>query len=65
MTRILPPDISTATFDRALAAFEAIVGATQVASSPASLAPYADPFAPGSLAASFVPSAAQLPASVD
>ncbi|ALL64928.1 4-cresol dehydrogenase [hydroxylating] flavoprotein subunit [Paraburkholderia caribensis MBA4] len=65
MTRILPPDISAATFDRALAAFEAIVGATQVASSPASLAPYADPFAPGSLAASFVPSAALLPAGVD
>ncbi|SEI40349.1 FAD-binding oxidoreductase [Paraburkholderia diazotrophica] len=65
MTRTLPPDVSAAAFDRALAAFEAIVGATQLASSAASLAPYADPFAPGTLAASFVPSAALLPANVD
>jgi len=65
LTRTLPPGVSAPTFERALAAFEAIVGATQVAASDASLAPYLDPFAPGTLAESLVPSAALLPANVE
>ncbi|MET3231834.1 UNVERIFIED_ORG: FAD/FMN-containing dehydrogenase [Burkholderia sp. 1263] len=64
MTRSLPPNVSAAQFDRALAGWRAIVGEAQVVSSAAGLAAYLDPFAPGEPAA-FSASAAVLPASVD
>ena len=65
MTRILPPNVSEAQFERALAAWGAIVGVTNMVSSSAEeLAAYRDPFAPGQ-AAAFAASAALQPASVD
>ena len=62
--RVLPPGVSAATFDRALAQFATAVGAANVVSSVAGLVAYLDPFAPGQ-AASSAASAAVLPASVD
>ncbi|MFM0648746.1 FAD-binding oxidoreductase [Paraburkholderia bryophila] len=64
MTRSLPPEVSAAQFDRALAGWRAIVGEPHVVTSAAGLAAYLDPFAPGETAA-FSASAALLPASVD
>ena len=64
MTRSLPPKVSAAGFDRALAGWRAIVGESQVVTSAAGLASYLDPFAPGEREA-FSASAALLPASVD
>ncbi|RFU47966.1 FAD-binding oxidoreductase [Paraburkholderia sp. DHOC27] len=64
MTRLLPPDVSEAQFDRALVAWGEIVGApNMVSSSAAELAAYRDPFAPGE--AVFAASAALRPASVE
>jgi 4-cresol dehydrogenase (hydroxylating) len=64
LTRMLPPDVSEAQFERALAAWGTIVGApNMVSSSTAELAAYRDPFAPGQ--AVFEASAALRPASVD
>ncbi|HEY3596146.1 MAG TPA: FAD-binding oxidoreductase [Paraburkholderia sp.] len=63
-TRILPPDVSAAQFDRALAAWQSIVGSEHVVSG-VGLTPYLDPFAPGPVAAAFAASAAVLPASVE
>ncbi|MBB4514277.1 FAD-binding oxidoreductase [Paraburkholderia fungorum] len=64
MTRSLPPKVSAAGFDRALAGWRAILGEPQVVTSAAGLAAYLDPFAPGEREA-FSASAALLPASVD
>jgi 4-cresol dehydrogenase (hydroxylating) len=63
-TRILPPEVSGATFDRAIAGWTAIVGAQYVVTSGTGLASYRDPFAIGP-ADAFAASAALLPASVD
>jgi len=60
----VPPKLSAAQFDRALAAWRAIVGDAHVVTSSTGLAAYRDPFAPGERAA-FSASAALLPASVD
>ena len=61
---MLPPNVSEAQFERALAAWGGIVGApNMVSSSAAELAAYRDPFAPGQ--AVFEASAALRPASVD
>jgi 4-cresol dehydrogenase (hydroxylating) len=68
LTRTLPPDVSEAAFDRALAEWGGIVGGQFVVASSAGLAAYLDPFAPGPADTSAVPfaaSAAILPASVD
>ncbi len=62
---VLPPGMSAARFARALAAFEAIVGAPNVCRGGAALAPYFDPFAPVADARAFAPSAALLPAGID
>ncbi|WP_322046884.1 FAD-dependent oxidoreductase [Paraburkholderia sp. J67] len=62
---VLPPGLSAARFGRALAAFEAIVGAPNVCREGAALAPYFDPFAPVADARAFAPAAALLPANVD
>ncbi|CAG4902638.1 FAD-binding oxidoreductase [Paraburkholderia saeva] len=64
MNRVLPPGVSAANFERALAAWASAVGAANVVSSPAGLASYRDPFALGK-AFDFTTSAALLPASVD
>jgi 4-cresol dehydrogenase (hydroxylating) flavoprotein subunit len=64
LNRTLPPNVSAAQFDRALAGWRAIVGESHVVASVAGLAAYLDPFAPGE-AAAFAASAALLPASVD
>jgi 4-cresol dehydrogenase (hydroxylating) len=64
LTRILPPNVSEAQFDRALAAWGAIVGEQHVVSSGADLASYRDPFAPGQ-AAAFAASAALQPDSIE
>jgi 4-cresol dehydrogenase (hydroxylating) flavoprotein subunit len=64
LTRSLPPKVSAAGFDRALAGWRAILGEPQVVTSAAGLAAYLDPFAPGEREA-FSASAALLPASVD
>ncbi|PQV47628.1 FAD-binding oxidoreductase [Paraburkholderia sp. BL21I4N1] len=64
MTRSLPPEVSAAQFDRALAGWRASVGESHVVTSAAGLAAYLDPFAPGEPTA-FSASAALLPASVD
>ncbi|MFM0084958.1 FAD-binding oxidoreductase [Paraburkholderia sediminicola] len=64
MTRSLPPKVSAAGFDRALAGWRAILGELHVVTSAAGLAGYLDPFAPGEREA-FSASAALLPASVD
>jgi 4-cresol dehydrogenase (hydroxylating) len=63
LTRILPPNVSEAQFDRALATWSAIVGEEHVVSSGADLASYRDPFAPGQ--AAFAASAALQPGSVE
>jgi len=60
----LPPNVSAAQFEHALAGWRAVVGDAQVVTSDAGLAAYLDPFAPGERAA-FAASAALLPASVD
>jgi 4-cresol dehydrogenase (hydroxylating) len=60
----VPPKLSAAEFDRALAGWRQVVGDAHVVTSPAGLATYLDPFAPGERAA-FSASAALLPASVD
>ncbi|MGF6771194.1 4-cresol dehydrogenase (hydroxylating) [Paraburkholderia sp. GAS199] len=67
MTRSLPPTLSAAQFDQALAGWRAIVGEAHVVTSEAGLAAYSDPFAPGGSmeAVAFSASAALLPASVD
>lgn len=62
--RVLPPGVSAATFDRALAQWSTVVGAANVVSAAAGLVAYLDPFAPGQ-AASGAASAAVLSASVD
>lgn len=62
---VLPPGMSATRFARALAAFEAIVGAPNVCRGGAALAPYFDPFAPVEEVRAFAPSAALLPADVD
>jgi 4-cresol dehydrogenase (hydroxylating) len=62
--RLLPPGVSSAQFERALAAWQGIVGSERVLDG-AALTPYLDPFAPGPEAAGFVPSAALLPGSVE
>jgi 4-cresol dehydrogenase (hydroxylating) len=64
LPQTLPPNLSAAQFDRALAGWRAIVGDAHVVSSDAGLAAYLDPFAPGEPGA-FAASAALLPASVD
>ncbi|ASL42565.1 4-cresol dehydrogenase [hydroxylating] flavoprotein subunit [Burkholderia sp. AD24] len=64
MNRSLPPELSAAQFDRALAGWRAIVGEPHVVTSVAGLAAYLDPFAPGEPTA-FSASAALLPANVD
>jgi 4-cresol dehydrogenase (hydroxylating) len=64
LTRILPPNLSEAQFDRALAGWGAVVGEQHVVSSDAELASYRDPFAPGQ-AAAFAASAALRPDSVE
>ena len=64
MTRILPPNIAEAQFDRALAEWTAIVGEENIVSSGIDLASYRDPFAPGQ-AAAFSASAALRPDSVE
>lgn len=64
MPSTLPPNVSTADFDRALNAWRSIVGDAQVLTSATELRAYRDPFAPGERAA-FAASAALLPASVD
>jgi 4-cresol dehydrogenase (hydroxylating) flavoprotein subunit len=63
LTRILPPDLPEAQFDRALAEWGAVVGEPHVVSAEAELASYRDPFAPGQ-AAAFAASAALRPDSV-
>jgi 4-cresol dehydrogenase (hydroxylating) len=60
----LPPNVSAAQFDRALAGWRASLGDDRVVTSPAGLAAYLDPFAPGERTA-FSASAALLPASLD
>jgi 4-cresol dehydrogenase (hydroxylating) flavoprotein subunit len=67
LTRMLPPNVSEAQFDRALAAWAAIVGAPNMVSSSATeLAAYRDPFAPTQPGfAAFEASAALRPVSVD
>ena len=60
----LPPGLSTAAFESALADFTAIVGEEWVISRAGALQPYADPYSPG-LAADYEPSGVVLPASVD
>ncbi|WP_118179021.1 FAD-binding protein [Paraburkholderia phosphatilytica] len=62
--RTLPPGVSAARFDQALARWRAIVGDTNVIASGDALASWTDPFAPGPDAA-FAASAAVLPVSVD
>ncbi|TDN70576.1 FAD-dependent oxidoreductase [Paraburkholderia sp. BL10I2N1] len=64
-TRLLPPDVPEAKFDRALDAWTAIVGAPHVVASDPGLASYLDPFAIGPQQAAFAASAALLPASVE
>lgn len=64
MTRILPPNVSDAQFERVLAAWRAEIGAPNVLWAAADLSAYRDPFAPGQ-AAAFAASAALRPASVD
>ncbi|MCC8391183.1 FAD-binding oxidoreductase [Paraburkholderia sp. MMS20-SJTR3] len=64
MPHTLPPNLSAAQFDQALAGWRAIVGDAQVLTSDSSLAAYLDPFAPGA-PGEFAASAALLPASVD
>ncbi|MFL6687556.1 MAG: FAD-binding oxidoreductase, partial [Paraburkholderia graminis] len=64
MNRTLPPNLSAAQFDAALAAWRAIVGDQHVVNSATALSTYLDPFAPGEREA-FAASAALLPASVD
>jgi 4-cresol dehydrogenase (hydroxylating) len=64
LNRTLPPNLSAAQFDAALAAWRAIVGAQHVVNSATALSAYLDPFAPGEREA-FAASAALLPASVD
>ncbi|HEY1997393.1 FAD-binding oxidoreductase [Paraburkholderia sp.] len=64
MTRILPPNVAEAQFERVLAAWSAEIGAPNVMSTAADLNGYRDPFAPGQ-AAAFAASAALRPASVD
>ncbi|OAJ54407.1 p-cresol methylhydroxylase [Paraburkholderia ginsengiterrae] len=64
MSRSLPPNLSAAQFDLALASWRSIVGEPQVVTSAAGLATYLDPFAPGERAA-FSASATLLPGSVD
>jgi 4-cresol dehydrogenase (hydroxylating) len=44
LLRVLPPDVSEADFDAALAQFRSIVGADWVASSPEAIAPFCDAF---------------------
>lgn len=63
--RILPPGMSEAHFERALAAFESIVGTPNVCRGGAALEPYLDPFVPVANPRAFAPSAALLPADVD
>jgi 4-cresol dehydrogenase (hydroxylating) flavoprotein subunit len=63
--RVLPPGMTEAHFDRALAAFEAVVGAPNVCRGGAALDPYLDPFVPAADPRAFAPSAALLPANVD
>lgn len=65
MPPALPPGMSEAQFERALAAFESIVGAPNLCRGGATLEPYFDPFVPTADPRSFAPSAALLPASVD
>ncbi|HEY2024988.1 FAD-binding oxidoreductase [Paraburkholderia sp.] len=64
MSPTLPPKLSAAQFERALAEWRAVLGASHVVTSGAGLAAYLDPFAPGERGA-FAASAALLPASVD
>jgi 4-cresol dehydrogenase (hydroxylating) len=64
--RTLPPNLSEAQFERALAELAAVVDRTNVIERGDALASYADPFAPGpENPQAFVASAAVLPASVD
>ncbi|WP_233863560.1 FAD-binding oxidoreductase [Paraburkholderia adhaesiva] len=63
--RVLPPGMSESHFERALAAFEAIVGAPNVCRGGAGLELYLDPFMPAANPRAFAPSAALLPANVD
>ncbi|MGH8782255.1 FAD-binding protein [Paraburkholderia sp.] len=66
MNRVLPPGVSAATFDRALAQWTSDIGASNVLVSDAALQAYRDPFAPGARSAgSSAASAALLPTSVD
>ncbi|RQH07599.1 FAD-binding oxidoreductase [Paraburkholderia dinghuensis] len=63
--RVLPPGMSESHFERALAAFEAIVSAPNVCRGGAALELYLDPFMPAANPRAFAPSAALLPANVD
>ncbi|TKC81662.1 FAD-binding oxidoreductase [Trinickia terrae] len=66
MTRALPPNLSEATFDRALDELAGAVGRPNVVAGGGDLAAYADPFLPSpENPRAFVASAAVLPASVD
>jgi 4-cresol dehydrogenase (hydroxylating) flavoprotein subunit len=64
LTRVLPPGLAEAEFERALAAWRTSVGNAYVVSSADALASYRDPFAPLQRDA-FAASAALLPDSVD
>ena len=63
--RTLPPGMTETRFERALAAFEAIVGVPNVCRGGAALEPYLDPFVPAADPRAFAPSAALRPANVD
>jgi 4-cresol dehydrogenase (hydroxylating) flavoprotein subunit len=63
--RVLPPGMSEAQFERALAAFESIVGMPNVCRPGAALDLYFDPFMPAANPRAFAPSAALLPADID
>lgn len=64
MKRILPPGVSSARFDKALAGFAAVVGREWVLATDEDRETYLDQYAPG-LDASHVASAAVAPASVE
>lgn len=64
MSRMLPPGVSSTTFDRVLSQWASEIGASNVLASDEALHAYRDPFAPGA-GSSGAASAALLPASVD